>query len=555
VRPATIVLLLLLAGCGGGGEKPLAVVDGKEIREAEFRERYLKFLEQGGMRDNIVARKQVLGNMVNEVLIHEDIRRLGLDRDEAAARRMEEIRTQAILDAYARRISVDTMTVSEPELQEEFRRSITRVNARYLYARSEDGARELRRRLEAGATFEELAREVFDDPGLASNGGSLGWFGWGEMEPALEQAAYALKVGELSPPVRLAVGWAVVRVDDRNRQPLASEYDFVKVRGKLDEAVRRRKTADLVRRAAEGAQAELAPRFNEETVRKVWERWPSLRGGPGTAFTPEAGAPAVEDLSALPMAEFGGRTWTVEEFVQRMKQTTDRQRRRVTSPEGVKEMATGLAVRQVLIGRARDAGLEEDPGVRRQVERVSEEYLLKRWAALVQDTVGRNGWPDQVLFAQYDRNRSLYAFPPEVNVQEVLVRTKQEAEEVRRLVDRGADFAALARKRSIRLWAANQEGELGFGTRSAFGVLGDRFMEAKPGTVIGPEFVDPYWGVFRVKEHRGGRLKTFDEAKPEIAEGLARAGKLQAFKTSVESLRAGADVAMDIDRLSTLIVQ
>jgi parvulin-like peptidyl-prolyl isomerase len=245
----------------------------------------------------------------------------------------------------------------------------------------------------------------------------------------------------------------------------------------------------------------------------------------------------------------------VQDFLARVVHSTEKQRRRVTSPDGVKEMATGLAVRDVLIDRARAAGLEEDPGVLAQVKRVSEEYLLKRWASHVQDTVGRNGWPDAMLYAEYDRNRALHAYPPEVNVAEVLVRTRDEAAEIRRRADGGADFAALARTRSIRLWAAKRGGELGFGTRATFGALGDRFMDAKPGTLIGPEFVDPYWGVFRVIEHRGGRLKTFEEAKPGIAEGLTRSEKLRVFKQSVETLRAQARITTDIEMLSNIVIQ
>ncbi|XP_064649454.1 putative peptidyl-prolyl cis-trans isomerase dodo [Lineus longissimus] len=46
-------------------------------------------------------------------------------------------------------------------------------------------------------TFEELA-STESDCSSARNGGSLGFFGPGQMQPAFEQAAFALKVGEMS---------------------------------------------------------------------------------------------------------------------------------------------------------------------------------------------------------------------------------------------------------------------------------------------------------------------------------------------------------------------
>ncbi|KAJ1912371.1 Peptidyl-prolyl cis-trans isomerase NIMA-interacting protein 1 [Mycoemilia scoparia] len=50
------------------------------------------------------------------------------------------------------------------------------------------------------ATLEKLARTQ-SDCSSARNGGDLEWFGRGQMQPAFEQAAFALNVGELSKPV------------------------------------------------------------------------------------------------------------------------------------------------------------------------------------------------------------------------------------------------------------------------------------------------------------------------------------------------------------------
>lgn len=49
-------------------------------------------------------------------------------------------------------------------------------------------------------TFEELAK-TYSECGSAAKGGDLGSFGRGQMQQAFEDAAYKLKVGELSQPV------------------------------------------------------------------------------------------------------------------------------------------------------------------------------------------------------------------------------------------------------------------------------------------------------------------------------------------------------------------
>src|SRR4029079_16551160 len=64
-------------------------------------------------------------------------------------------------------------------------------------------ASDLRKKLEAGASFEDLATEFSDDPSAKSSKGDLGYFSTGQMDPAFESAAFALKTpGELAGPVQ-----------------------------------------------------------------------------------------------------------------------------------------------------------------------------------------------------------------------------------------------------------------------------------------------------------------------------------------------------------------
>jgi len=58
-------------------------------------------------------------------------------------------------------------------------------------------------------------------------------------------------------------------------------------------------------------------------------------------------------------------------------------------------------------------------------------------------------------------------------------------------------FSDLAAKHSMRLSTAKKGGEIGWGTRATFGNLSEKFFAANPGDIVGPEFVDPYWGVFK----------------------------------------------------------
>ncbi|MCL1933112.1 MAG: peptidylprolyl isomerase [Candidatus Azobacteroides sp.] len=72
-----------------------------------------------------------------------------------------------------------------------------------------------------GADFSALAKEYSKDPGSASKGGELGFFGYGTMVKEFQDAAFGLKeIGAVSKPFRTQFGYHIVKLLDR--KPLES---------------------------------------------------------------------------------------------------------------------------------------------------------------------------------------------------------------------------------------------------------------------------------------------------------------------------------------------
>ncbi|MCM1152566.1 MAG: peptidylprolyl isomerase [Muribaculum sp.] len=67
--------------------------------------------------------------------------------------------------------------------------------------------------------FEALAIEKSEDPGSASKGGQLPWFGTGQMVPEFEETSFALNTGEISAPVKTRYGWHIIRKLDSRPVP------------------------------------------------------------------------------------------------------------------------------------------------------------------------------------------------------------------------------------------------------------------------------------------------------------------------------------------------
>jgi peptidyl-prolyl cis-trans isomerase D len=75
-----------------------------------------------------------------------------------------------------------------------------------------DRARDLRARVQPGESFGELAKVESQDPGSAAQGGDLGYFSRGMMVPVFEEAAFGMKEGEISEPVRSDFGVHLIQL-------------------------------------------------------------------------------------------------------------------------------------------------------------------------------------------------------------------------------------------------------------------------------------------------------------------------------------------------------
>lgn len=86
-------------------------------------------------------------------------------------------------------------------------------------------------RLGAGEAFEDVAKDVSTCPSSAQ-GGDLGFFGRGQMDPAFEKAAFELEVGQTSDIVKTSFGYHIIKVADKKE---AGKTPFAEVKDKITE--------------------------------------------------------------------------------------------------------------------------------------------------------------------------------------------------------------------------------------------------------------------------------------------------------------------------------
>ena len=159
-----------------------------------------------------------------------------------------------------------TEEVSEEELQAAYDEAFAdaeatkEYNASHILVETEEEAKAVMERLEAGEDFAEIAKEVSTDPGSGAQGGSLGWFADGMMVAPFQEAVASLETGETTEtPVETQFGFHIVRLDDTRtqeppalddvREDLASQIQ----QGKIEERLAELESDADVTRPDEGA--------------------------------------------------------------------------------------------------------------------------------------------------------------------------------------------------------------------------------------------------------------------------------------------------------------
>jgi len=226
--------VLGLAAAGARAEdKVVASVNGHTITEADLSLAEAEIGNELGNLPETTRRRVLVEFMIENQLYAEaaEAEKLGSGPD--FDKRMAFWRQRALRDAYfektvkasigeeaARAIYEDKVKELKPEEE---------VQARHILVASEDEAKKMVTRVEAGEDFAQLAKENSGDAGSKTQGGMLGYFGKGQMVPQFEEAAFALKKGEVSKPVQSQFGWHVIKVEDRRQKPPPS-FDEVKDR-------------------------------------------------------------------------------------------------------------------------------------------------------------------------------------------------------------------------------------------------------------------------------------------------------------------------------------
>ena len=170
-----------------------------------------------------------LQRRIDRAMIFQAAVAAGLRDDPQHAKRMVQIERRVLSDQFVQNVIRGQVRPSDMKARyDAFVESESKrreMRARYILAKDEAHAIELRARFDAGEDFEDVARSL--DYPAASRGGDLGYFNEQTMVPEVVAAAKSLEIGAISQPFQSQFGWHLIKLEDR-RAVRVREFDEVR---------------------------------------------------------------------------------------------------------------------------------------------------------------------------------------------------------------------------------------------------------------------------------------------------------------------------------------
>ncbi len=193
--------------------------------------------------------------------------------------------------------------------------------------------------------------------------------------------------------------------------------------------------------------------------------------------------------------------------------------------------------RQALVIEARKQKLQDNPAVKEAMQRADDMVLQN---ALLRKDIGPQ-ISEQALRALYDKEIGTKPGPEEVKASHILVPTEKQAKDIIAQLDKGADFATLAKKYSTDPTGKDSGGDLGYFKETD---MVPEFSKAafalKPGQITQTPVHTRYgWHVIKVFDKRQAPPPSFDQVKNQLQQQLVQ----KLIKQEVDKATQGLKIA------------
>jgi len=552
-KAGTLLLLLtlttLLVGCGGSGGGTLATVDDYDITVQEFD----NFFPVGdyvfaNAQDEFDRKRERLDSLIVTHLLINAAYESGLDRSEELAHVVLANKDRFLLDILLKKEVADKATVSDAEVRDFWEHLKYKIRASHIVVKDPDTAQALFERLQNGESFDKLAFEYSIDPSAKKNKGDLGYFTWGALVDEVQEAAFKMEPGELSPPIKSGLGYHLIKLVDK--LPNEQRRDFDLMKADLKQQIMQRKQYMRQRKFFEEISEKYPVTIDTTTCAYVLHKRSQIYP-PMLLETLPRNDFDVEQLDRnereLIIGSWEGGQMTLLEYLTEIQKIPANYRPSFDAYDSLALVIAAIKRSDVLVTEAYRRGLDSDPELIRKLKLFREYTMADMYR---NDSIPKPPPPDDgVLRMYYDKHPAEFTTPPTYHVYEILLTDEPKAMELKNSINTEDRFKEKALELSERPGKRALQGDLGYISRGLYPEIYDLASKTKVGTIGGPVVTRGKYSIFWVADKTEEELKDYLGVKRQIYEELVAKNNQQAFTDWVDQHRQQANISVNEDVL------
>ena len=526
---APLLAMLMWSGCAREESEAVAVVGGEEITVQDLRGLAARRAAEGQEAGSQEGVEEHLRALVDRELLLLEAEKERIEDSSFYVRRMGRLRRDRLVGALEARtltVAVGAEEVAGYIRQEGYDRAIQTADIMVPDLETAEHVLEL---IEQGADFADVARRWSANRETAPRGGDMGRFVTRhQMIPALGQKLFTLPVGAISQPVQVGPWHSIFKVLAESSIELTPQQ-------------RQAVTAELERRKRQAARDSLVA-----VLRQEYRLEPDAEG---LAAFVEALGTGAEPAPGLVLYRYDGGEIEASQVVEKARTIRGDIFAEVADAEGLAATVERWVVPDVvLVEAALREGIDAEDEIVRWLAEMEQQTLITGLRGRILEQ--RAKVTDDDVREYFEANRGEFLHPEQIEVEEILVDSESEAAELRRRIEAGADFGALAGARSLRSPEVRDERgrfHLHQYESPRFGGLVEAVVDAEAGELTGPVEVEEGFSLFRILS-RERRQETWEEARARATSKLRRQRQRRAFNEYMQELRERYDSQIEIRR-------
>ena len=463
-----------------------------------------------------------LQTLIDMELLQLEAKEQGIDRLPAFIYKIAQYRKEKLVGLY--QIKKIRVRVSGQEVSDYFREQglARKVRFAQIITTSKDSAWSALREINSGGDFGAVVEQwSIHEPTMEQGGDTGRYVGTLDMPPYLRTPLFALEKGAVSQPIDIGGHFALFKALNSIETGLDDEQ-FQNIYRQL-----------FIERSVE-ARAALT-----DSLKEALNLERDQRGLDAFSAAMHKGATSgEEEVRAIVLYRYEGGKLTAGAVLDAASQLKY-QTLNLRSKEAVVEYAEGTLVPDALfVEAALREGLDREEEVTQWLARKREQELVVQLRVQVLEE--RVSISAEDIRREYEENPDRYMQPDQIEIQEILVATEEEAKDLLERLRRGASMDDLARQHSKRSpELRDEEGRRRFTVAAAavYGRLVAAARKAPVGELTGPLQVREGYSIFKVLSREQKRA-SFEEAKKRVRATVNWIKKQQVFEQFLAELRA-----------------